>query len=110
MKNIMFFVLVAMFVATGCTTRRIVATSGGRVVASQDRERVVYLPQPRESALVEQARAMGDKMARYKESRHRACVELRRADPYADCVRALGPIEMTCSIGYGGGFSCNPPY
>lgn len=108
LKKIILF-LAVILVTAGCSSTRIVAGRGKEGVSSQPMERVVYLPAPVErDPLVARAREMGGKMARYKESRYRACVELRSINPYADCVRALGPVEMTC-WGYGSGsYSCNP--
>ena len=104
-KIVLFLFLVAVFIATGCSTTRLVEVGGKKEVTP----RVVYVRQPEErDPIVAQAREIGRKMARYKESRHRACIELRAQNPYADCIRALGPVEMTC-WGYGNGnYSCNP--
>ncbi len=109
-----FLGVMILFLLSSCTSAtRIVAVGERR--ATQPSPRVAagyYAPLPpsqeEESSVVLQARAMGRKMAQHKRDRYRACVELRRLDPYADCVRTLGPVEMTC-WGYGtGSFSCNP--
>lgn len=98
-----------MFVAIGCSSTRIVAV--GHRGGAQVPPRVVYVPQPVEmDPFVAQARAIGEKMARYKESRRRACIELKisTGNSNADCIRALGPVEMTCWSYGNGNYSCNP--